>query len=77
MKINKHIPRIYIEKKININEIYFLSQDHIYYLKKVLRIKHNDILEIFNNTNHIFFAKIIYFNKNIIQIKIFFKYLDR
>ncbi|AEO08193.1 16S rRNA (uracil(1498)-N(3))-methyltransferase [Buchnera aphidicola] len=73
MKIKKNIPRIYIQEHFNINEIYILSKDHIHYLHKVLRIKHEDVLEIFNDTNHIFFAKIIYMSNKIIKIKIFLK----
>lgn len=73
MKTKKNIPRIYIQENFNINEIYILSKDHIHYLQKVLRIKNEDILEIFNNTNYIFFAKIIYISDKIIKIKIFLK----
>ncbi|QCI23933.1 16S rRNA (uracil(1498)-N(3))-methyltransferase [Buchnera aphidicola (Macrosiphoniella sanborni)] len=75
MKIKKNIPRIYIENDLYINETYLLSKDNVHYLKKVLRVNNYYILEVFNNTNYIFFANIIYFSNNIIKIKIFSKRL--
>ncbi len=68
--MKKNIPRIYIKNSLKINQIIFLSEDHRHYIKNVLRMKNEDILEIFNNTNYVFFAKIIYFSKKIIKIKI-------
>ncbi|QCI22851.1 16S rRNA (uracil(1498)-N(3))-methyltransferase [Buchnera aphidicola] len=69
--MNKNIPRIYVKDHLETNKIYFLSEENIHYIKKVLRMKIQDILELFNNTNYIFFANIIYISKKTIQIKIF------
>ncbi|QCO70962.1 16S rRNA (uracil(1498)-N(3))-methyltransferase [Buchnera aphidicola (Macrosiphum euphorbiae)] len=69
--MKKNIPRIYIKNYLEINKTYFLSEENIHYIKKVLRMKIQDILELFNDTNYIFFANIIYISKKIIQIKIF------
>ncbi|CAL4326466.1 16S rRNA (uracil(1498)-N(3))-methyltransferase [Buchnera aphidicola] len=70
-KNKKKIPRIYIQDNFKIHQVLFLSKDHIHYVKNVLRMKIKDVLEIFNNTNHIFFAEIINISKKIIQVKIF------
>ncbi|QCI16074.1 16S rRNA (uracil(1498)-N(3))-methyltransferase [Buchnera aphidicola (Artemisaphis artemisicola)] len=67
--MTKHIPRIYINNTFMLNKVYSLSQNYTQYIKKVLRMKVKDIIEIFNNTNHIFLAEIIYISKKI-QFKI-------
>lgn len=69
--MKKYIPRIYTNNHLDINEIFYLSKDHIHYIKEVLRMKNQDILEIFNNTNYIFLGKIINIKKKIIEIQIF------
>ncbi|QCI20542.1 16S rRNA (uracil(1498)-N(3))-methyltransferase [Buchnera aphidicola (Brachycaudus cardui)] len=69
--MKKNIPRIYIQNELKIHQVLSLSKDHIHYIKTVLRMNIQDIIEIFNNTNSIFFAKIIYLSKKIIKIKIF------
>lgn len=65
------MPRIYIANDLYIDQIYLLSKDNTYYLQKVLRVNNSNIIEIFNNTNYIFFAKIVFFSYKIIKIKIF------
>ncbi|ACL30208.1 16S rRNA (uracil(1498)-N(3))-methyltransferase [Buchnera aphidicola str. APS (Acyrthosiphon pisum)] len=72
---NKKIPRIYIEDDLDLNQFYFLSDENRHYVTKVLRMKIEDILEIFNNTHYIFFAKIIDISKKIIKIQTFKKIL--
>ncbi|WAI18789.1 MAG: 16S rRNA (uracil(1498)-N(3))-methyltransferase [Buchnera aphidicola (Brevicoryne brassicae)] len=67
----KNIPRIYMKEKLKINETYFLSKDNMHYIQSVLRMKMQDIIEIFNDTNYIFFGKIIFLSVQIIKIKIF------
>ncbi|ANZ22610.1 16S rRNA methyltransferase [Buchnera aphidicola (Diuraphis noxia)] len=68
----KHkIPRIYMKEHLQINQTYNLSKDNSHYLSKVLRIKIQDKIEIFNNTNYVFFAKIICITFHAIKIKIY------
>ncbi|QCI17800.1 16S rRNA (uracil(1498)-N(3))-methyltransferase [Buchnera aphidicola (Acyrthosiphon lactucae)] len=68
--MNKNIPRIYMQDSFNINNIYVLSESNVHYIQKVLRMKIQDTLEIFNDTNYIFLAQIIYISKKKIEIKI-------
>ncbi|QIE02105.1 16S rRNA (uracil(1498)-N(3))-methyltransferase [Buchnera aphidicola] len=75
MKIKNYIPRIYMKENLNVNQMYILSRDNMHYLKKVLRINNENTLEIFNNTNYIFFAKMIHISHKIVHIKIFSKKL--
>lgn len=63
--------RIYIEDNFLPNKVYSLSKDNAHYISRVLRLKEQDILEIFNNTNYIFLAEIIYISRENIQFKIF------
>lgn len=69
--MKKNIPRLYIQQDLKLNQFLYLSRDDSHYIKKVLRMKVQDILEIFNNTNYVFFAQIIYIANKIIQLKIF------
>ncbi|QCI22261.1 16S rRNA (uracil(1498)-N(3))-methyltransferase [Buchnera aphidicola] len=69
--MKNNIPRIYIKENLDVNHIYSLSRDNIHYIKNVLRMKHQDVIEIFNGTNNIFLAKIIFISIEKIQIKIF------
>lgn len=69
--MNTIIPRIYIQNDLHLNEIYFLSKENTHYIKEVLRMKVQDVLEVFNNTDYVFFAKIEHISNKIIQIKIF------
>ncbi|WAI18444.1 MAG: 16S rRNA (uracil(1498)-N(3))-methyltransferase [Buchnera aphidicola (Acyrthosiphon caraganae)] len=69
--MNKNIPRIYIKDKLNLNTIYFLSKENAHYIKDVLRMKIRDVLEVFNNTNYIFFAEITCISKKKIEIRTF------
>ncbi|WP_419119969.1 16S rRNA (uracil(1498)-N(3))-methyltransferase [Buchnera aphidicola] len=69
--MKKNIPRLYIKENLKIKQIFYLSRYDTYYIQKVLRMKVEDVLEIFNNTNYIFFSKIIYLSDKIIKIKIF------
>ncbi|MBZ2279964.1 MAG: 16S rRNA (uracil(1498)-N(3))-methyltransferase, partial [Buchnera aphidicola] len=56
--------------ELKINQNIFIYKQEFHYIKNVLRMKNQDILEIFNNTNYIFFSKIINIQKKDIQIKI-------
>lgn len=67
----KKIPRIYIKDDLKIHQILYLSKNHINYIKKVLRMKIKDVLEIFNGTNYIFLAEIIFLSEKKITVKIF------
>ncbi|QIQ42171.1 MAG: 16S rRNA (uracil(1498)-N(3))-methyltransferase [Buchnera aphidicola (Microlophium carnosum)] len=67
--MNKNIPRIYIKDCLKNNKTYLLSEDNVHYVKNVLRMKMQDALEVFNDTNYIFFSKIIYISQKIIKIK--------
>ncbi|QCI25041.1 16S rRNA (uracil(1498)-N(3))-methyltransferase [Buchnera aphidicola (Rhopalosiphum padi)] len=66
--MKKRIPRIYIEDYLNINQVISLSKSHTHYVKRVLRMEKKDKLEIFNNTNCIFFSEIIEINSKILKI---------
>lgn len=67
------IPRIYISHKLSINQNLYLPEEHVHYIKYVLRMKIQNILEIFNNTNYVFFASIIYMQEKKIKVTIFEK----
>jgi len=69
--MNKIIPRIYIKDNLSLHKIYILSKDNTHYIKEVLRMKVQDIIEIFNDTNYIFFSKIVYISNKTIKIKTF------
>lgn len=64
----KHIPRIYTKNNLNLNQIFYLSNNNVHYIKDVLRMKIGDIIKIFNDTNYIFFAEIKDISKKIIQV---------
>ncbi len=69
--MNKKIPRIYIQDHLNLDKIYFLSTENRHYVKTVLRMKLQDVLEVFNDTDYVFFAEIKYISNQIIKIKTF------
>ncbi|QCI21124.1 16S rRNA (uracil(1498)-N(3))-methyltransferase [Buchnera aphidicola (Hyperomyzus lactucae)] len=69
--MKKNIRRIYIKDNFVVNKVFCLSKDNTHYIRKVLRMKVQDILEIFNNTNYIFLAEIIFISKEKIKLKIF------
>jgi len=69
--MKNRIPRIYINSNLKINQNLDLFEHNVHYIKKVLRMKIKDKLEIFNNTNYVFFAEIINIKKNEINVKIF------
>ncbi|CAL4323959.1 16S rRNA (uracil(1498)-N(3))-methyltransferase [Buchnera aphidicola] len=56
--MNKKIPRIYIMNSLKINTYLVLPENEYHYIKNVLRMQENDLLEIFNNTNYVFLATI-------------------
>ena len=68
--MKKYVPRIYIKNHLNAHQIYCLPIDQIHHVKNVLRAKTQDQLEIFNNTNYIFLAKIIEIKKKRVLIEI-------
>ncbi|CAL4322525.1 16S rRNA (uracil(1498)-N(3))-methyltransferase [Buchnera aphidicola] len=71
--MNKKIPRIFFEKKIKINNEYLILNEMYHYCVNVLRIKLYEIIEIFNNTNTIYYGSVIkIFNKKML-IKILSK----
>lgn len=69
--MNKKIPRIYTINSCTINTHIFLPADEYHYIKNVLRMQENDILELFNNTNYIFLATIKNIKKKNIEVFIF------
>ena len=44
--------RIFVEKKLNLNDRIELASDHVHYLKNVLRTKVGDSIIIFNNSSN-------------------------
>ncbi|AYN24665.1 16S rRNA (uracil(1498)-N(3))-methyltransferase [Buchnera aphidicola] len=66
--MKKRIPRIYIEDFLKINQVISLSKSCTHYVKKVLRMEEKDKIEIFNNTNYIFFSEIKEINSQTIKI---------
>lgn len=69
--MKKNIPRIYISQSLKVHEKILLSHfNHLHYIKKVLRMKIEEKLEIFNNTNSVFLSKITKIEKKIIELKI-------
>jgi 16S rRNA (uracil1498-N3)-methyltransferase len=67
-QMKKRIPRLYISNSLKVNQVILLSKHHVNYIKKVLRMKKKDTLEIFNNTNCIFLSEIIEINNQTIKI---------
>ncbi|VAX76673.1 16S rRNA (uracil(1498)-N(3))-methyltransferase [Buchnera aphidicola] len=65
-----YIPRIYYNQIININTIIKLKKNTIHYCMNVLRLKIDNIIHLFNNTNYIFISKIIEMKKKNIIVKI-------
>ncbi|WP_343187652.1 16S rRNA (uracil(1498)-N(3))-methyltransferase [Buchnera aphidicola (Periphyllus koelreuteriae)] len=65
-KFKKKIPRIYLKKKIEINQKISIKNEKKHYIKSVMRMKKNDIINIFNNTNYVFKSIIIKIKKKII-----------
>jgi 16S rRNA (uracil1498-N3)-methyltransferase len=64
------LPRLYLNViLIRDNEIN-ISDEHIHYIKNVLRLKINDMFKIFNEKNGEFIVKILTINKNHIIVKI-------
>ncbi|WP_343182918.1 16S rRNA (uracil(1498)-N(3))-methyltransferase [Buchnera aphidicola (Neophyllaphis podocarpi)] len=66
------IYRIYLKNNnIKINKKILISNiKQVHYLNKVVRIKSNDLIEIFNNSKYIYHSKITNLEKNNIHIKI-------
>ncbi|MCV2518561.1 MAG: 16S rRNA (uracil(1498)-N(3))-methyltransferase [Candidatus Lightella neohaematopini] len=68
------IPRIYFPNNYVVGEVLVLDKDITHYLIHVLRIKKNDIVELFNGNNIIYRAKIIGLNKhNIVKLIVLYK----
>ncbi|QCI21699.1 16S rRNA (uracil(1498)-N(3))-methyltransferase [Buchnera aphidicola (Hyadaphis tataricae)] len=65
-----NLPRIYMQENLIISQYYYLSKNNTHYLKKVLRMQNKHIIEIFNNTNYVFFAQIINFFKATMTVQI-------
>ncbi|VFP88518.1 Ribosomal RNA small subunit methyltransferase E [Buchnera aphidicola (Cinara piceae)] len=71
-----YIPRLYFNQFINLDTIIELKKNTIHYCLKVIKLRINSIIHIFNNTNYIFISKIIYIKKNKIFVKIIEKKKD-
>ncbi|CAL4322637.1 16S rRNA (uracil(1498)-N(3))-methyltransferase [Buchnera aphidicola] len=69
----KKIPRIYINKKINIQQKISLEDDKKNYLVNVMRMSIGNKVYIFNNTNFLFLSEIIQLNKKKITLNILTK----
>ncbi|WP_075433997.1 16S rRNA (uracil(1498)-N(3))-methyltransferase [Buchnera aphidicola] len=65
-----YIPRIFLNKKINIHEKIELNTLTFHYCIHVIRLKIGNIVHIFNNTNYIFISTIINIKKNSILVQI-------
>jgi len=68
IKNKKH--RIFYPEKLEINTIINIDTSNHHYITKVLRAKKNQIIKIFNNSEYIFYAKIITINKKNSLLKI-------
>lgn len=66
--MKKRTRRIYIEDDLKINQTILLSKNNAHYVKKVLRMKEKDELEVFNNKNYIFISKIVEITNKMITI---------
>ncbi|AFB20771.1 16S rRNA (uracil(1498)-N(3))-methyltransferase [Rickettsia canadensis] len=62
--------RIYINSHLAENSKLELANDHIHYIKRVLRLKVNDGLRIFNGTDGEFLAQITDIGKNNLSVKL-------
>ncbi|WP_082252728.1 RsmE family RNA methyltransferase [Buchnera aphidicola] len=65
-----NFPRIYYNDFLKINNIILLEKKIKHYIINVLRMKMGDMITIFNNTNYIYYSKIINVQKNKIKIHI-------
>ena len=63
MKNNNRLPRIYLNKKILINELIELDKDTTHYLSTVMRIKEGLQIKIFNGFDGEWLAKIVNLEK--------------
>ncbi|WP_367680141.1 16S rRNA (uracil(1498)-N(3))-methyltransferase [Buchnera aphidicola] len=61
---------MFYEKEIKRKQNIHLTNNNLHYFKNVLRVKINEKIEVFNNTNHVFLGKITLIKKNLIQILI-------
>ncbi|CAL4324677.1 16S rRNA (uracil(1498)-N(3))-methyltransferase [Buchnera aphidicola] len=66
--MKKRIRRIYIEDHLKINQIILLSKNNTHYVKKVLRMKEKDKLEVFNNQKYVFISEIIEIKQKTIKV---------
>lgn len=63
--------RLFLPEVLFINQIVKLTKQQSHYLIKVLRVKINDKIYIFNNSNGEYLANIELINDNIVTVKIF------
>jgi len=66
----KYIPRVFFQKKLNIENIIELSQTHCHHLIQVLRMKINKKILLFNGNGFEYLAKIIKKSHNKCIVKI-------
>ncbi|CAL4322570.1 Ribosomal RNA small subunit methyltransferase E [Buchnera aphidicola (Periphyllus testudinaceus)] len=66
----KRMPRIYINDEIKVNKEISITDEKKHYLFSVMRIKIKDKINIFNNTNYVFTAKIINLKKKKVIVRI-------
>ncbi|MCV2502163.1 MAG: 16S rRNA (uracil(1498)-N(3))-methyltransferase [Candidatus Lightella neohaematopini] len=68
------IPRIYFPNNCIVGEILVLNEKTTHYIIHVLRMKKDDIVELFNGSNIIYQAKIINLNKcNRVRLTVLYK----